>query len=91
MVLTAANSNKPAPTGQLPANIMHFARVLRDAGLPVGLGAVLDALAAVTGGGMLDIQYARGRQPQRGGFAGPDLHISQYGPGQGKDLQVIGA
>ncbi len=52
MVLTAANSNKPAPTGQLPANIMHFARVLRDAGLPVGPGAVLDALEAVTGGGM---------------------------------------
>lgn len=52
MVLTAANSNKPAPTGQLPANIMHFARVLRDAGLPVGPGAVLDALEAVRGGGM---------------------------------------
>jgi uncharacterized protein with von Willebrand factor type A (vWA) domain len=52
MVLTAANSTKPAPTGQLPANIMHFARVLRDAGLPVGPGAVLDALEAVTGGGM---------------------------------------
>lgn len=52
MVLTAANSNKPPPTGQLPANIMHFARVLRDAGLPVGPGAVLDALDAVTGGGM---------------------------------------
>ncbi len=52
MVLTAANSNKPAPTGQLPANIMHFARVLRDAGLSVGPGAVLDALDAVQGGGM---------------------------------------
>lgn len=52
MDLKPANSNKPAPTGQLPANIMHFARVLRDAGLPVGPGAVLDALEAVTGGGM---------------------------------------
>ena len=56
MVLTAANSNKPAPTGQLPANIMHFARVLRDAGLPVGPGAVLDALEAVRGGGMASKQ-----------------------------------
>jgi uncharacterized protein with von Willebrand factor type A (vWA) domain len=52
MDLKPANSNNPAPTGQLPANIMHFARVLRDAGLPVGPGAVLDALDAVTGGGM---------------------------------------
>ncbi len=56
MALTAANSNKPAPTGQLPANIMHFARVLRDAGLPVGPGAVLDALEAVRGGGMASKQ-----------------------------------
>jgi uncharacterized protein with von Willebrand factor type A (vWA) domain len=52
MALQAANSNKPPPTGQLPANIMHFARVLRDTGLPVGPGAVLDALDAVQGGGM---------------------------------------
>lgn len=49
---TAANSNKPPPTGHLPDNIMHFARVLRDTGLPVGPGAVLDALDAVRGGGM---------------------------------------
>jgi uncharacterized protein with von Willebrand factor type A (vWA) domain len=54
--LKPANSNKPAPTGQLPANIMHFARVLRDAGLPVGPGAVLDALEAVRGGGMASKQ-----------------------------------
>jgi uncharacterized protein with von Willebrand factor type A (vWA) domain len=52
MELSAANSNKPPPSGQLPANIMHFARVLRDTGLPVGPGAVLDALDAVQGGGM---------------------------------------
>ncbi len=56
MALAAANSNKPAPTGQLPANVMHFARVLRDAGLPVGPGAVLDALEAVRGGGMASKQ-----------------------------------
>src|SRR5580698_9402866 len=35
------------PAGALPDNILHFARALREAGLPVGPGAVLDALAAV--------------------------------------------
>src|SRR5258707_11534431 len=33
--------------GRLADNIVHFARALRAAGLPVGPGAVLDALAAV--------------------------------------------
>ena len=39
----------PAPDvpGQLAANLMHFARTLRAGGLPVGSGAVLDALRAV--------------------------------------------
>ncbi len=42
--------------GALPENILHFARALRDAGLPVGPGAVLDAVAAVeaTGFGQRD-------------------------------------
>jgi uncharacterized protein with von Willebrand factor type A (vWA) domain len=35
------------PAGQLAANIINFARVLRRAGLPVGPGKVLDAIAAV--------------------------------------------
>ena len=52
MELIPANSNKPEPSGHLPGNIMHFARVLREAGLPVGPGMVLDALEAVRGGGM---------------------------------------
>src|SRR5689334_22402296 len=38
--------------GQLAANIVHFARALRAAGLPVGPGAVLDALAAVQAAGV---------------------------------------
>lgn len=38
--------------GQLPANIMHFARVLRAAGLPVGPGKVLAAMEAVRAVGM---------------------------------------
>jgi uncharacterized protein with von Willebrand factor type A (vWA) domain len=33
--------------GRFAANIMHFARVLRRAGLPVGPGKVLDAIRAV--------------------------------------------
>ena len=33
--------------GSLLANLMHFARTLRAAGLPVGPGKVIDAVAAV--------------------------------------------
>src|SRR5579859_516905 len=39
-------------TGRLADNIVHFARALRAAGLPVGPGAVLDALAAVQAAGV---------------------------------------
>ena len=50
----------PLPTGErgkqgserLADNIVHFARALRAAGLPVGPGAVLDALAAVQAAGV---------------------------------------
>ncbi|HET6221356.1 MAG TPA: VWA domain-containing protein [Dongiaceae bacterium] len=35
------------PAGRLSENIMHFARTLRAAGLPVGPGKVLDAIRAV--------------------------------------------
>ncbi len=35
-------------TGKLAENIMHFGRVLRHAGVPVGPGTVLDALDAVS-------------------------------------------
>jgi uncharacterized protein len=35
------------PGGRLALNIMHFARVLRSAGLPVGPGKVLQAIEAV--------------------------------------------
>ncbi len=40
-----------APPGVLALNILHFARALRDAGLPVGPGAVLDGIAAVEAAG----------------------------------------
>jgi uncharacterized protein len=42
----AAPRNDPGPS-RFAANIMHFARVLRAAGLPVGPGKVLDAIRAV--------------------------------------------
>jgi uncharacterized protein len=38
--------------GRLAANIVHFARALRAAGIPVGPGAVLDALAAIETAGI---------------------------------------
>ncbi len=39
-----------ASSGKLAANIMHFGRVLREAGLPVGPSAVLDAIDAAQAG-----------------------------------------
>jgi hypothetical protein len=41
-----------AGSGQLATNILYFARALREAGLPVGPGAVLDAIAAVETAGI---------------------------------------
>ena len=40
--------------GALALNILHFARALRDTGIPVGPGAVLDAVAAVEAVGFSD-------------------------------------
>jgi hypothetical protein len=39
------------PDGKLAANITHFARALRKAGLPVGTGRVVDAVRAVEAAG----------------------------------------
>jgi uncharacterized protein with von Willebrand factor type A (vWA) domain len=39
--------SQPRSEGRLLVNLMHFARTLRAAGLPVGPGKVLDAVAAV--------------------------------------------
>jgi hypothetical protein len=38
---------EPQQDGRLVANLMHFARTLRAAGLPVGPGKVIDAVVAV--------------------------------------------
>lgn len=40
------------PAGRLGENIVYFARALRAAGIPVGPGAVLDALTAVRAAGI---------------------------------------
>ncbi|MFO1100559.1 MAG: VWA domain-containing protein [Xanthobacteraceae bacterium] len=42
----------PAPAGRLAENLVYFARALRRAGLPVGPGAVIDALGAVQAAGL---------------------------------------
>jgi uncharacterized protein with von Willebrand factor type A (vWA) domain len=50
--LSATNGTGDPPAGRLAENILYFARALRTAGLPVGPGAVLDALAAVEAAGV---------------------------------------
>jgi uncharacterized protein with von Willebrand factor type A (vWA) domain len=45
---------QPKGTGKLAQNILYFARVLREAGLPVGPGSVLDAVHAVEAAGISD-------------------------------------
>ncbi len=45
---------KPETGGRLLANLMHFARTLRAAGLPVGPGKVIDAVQAVETVGITD-------------------------------------
>jgi len=47
-----ANKGGESGTGRFAENIVYFARALRAAGIPVGPGAVLDALAAVRAAGV---------------------------------------
>src|SRR6266567_7934995 len=47
-----AHARAERTAGRLAENIVHFARALRAAGIPVGPGAVLDALAAVETAGI---------------------------------------
>src|SRR5207248_8415434 len=48
----AAGTEAQPAAGRLAENIVHFARALRAAGIPVGPGAVMDALAAVEAAGV---------------------------------------
>jgi uncharacterized protein len=52
--MTAILEAEPANGGVLAHNVIHFARALREAGVPLGPGAVLDALAAVEAAGIGD-------------------------------------
>jgi len=52
--MSALLEAEPAGGGVLAQNIIHFARALREAGVPLGPGAVLDALAAVEAAGIGD-------------------------------------
>jgi uncharacterized protein with von Willebrand factor type A (vWA) domain len=56
MVDAVASHSLPPPAsgGRLAENIMHFGRVLRAAGLPIGPGKVLDAITAVRKVGIAD-------------------------------------
>ena len=47
-----ARAQAERAAGRLAENIVHFARALRAAGIPVGPGAVMDALAAVEAAGV---------------------------------------
>jgi uncharacterized protein with von Willebrand factor type A (vWA) domain len=50
--LSPASGGGDRNDGRLAQNIVYFARALRAAGIPVGPGSVLDALAAVTAAGV---------------------------------------
>ena len=52
--MIAILESQPANGGVLAENIVHFARALRAAGVPLGPGAVIDALAAVEVAGIGD-------------------------------------
>jgi uncharacterized protein with von Willebrand factor type A (vWA) domain len=52
--MIALSEAQSAGGGALAQNIVHFARALREAGVPLGPGAVLDAIAAVEAAGIGD-------------------------------------
>ncbi len=52
--MSAILEAEPAGGGVLAQNIIHFARALREAGIPLGPGAVIDAIAAVEAAGIGD-------------------------------------
>ena len=47
---SGANPIANSSGGKLGENIMHFARILRQAGLPIGPGQVIDAISATDSG-----------------------------------------
>jgi uncharacterized protein with von Willebrand factor type A (vWA) domain len=51
-MITADSSRTESLPGRLADNVMHFARVLRDAGLPIGTDRILLAYEALRAGGI---------------------------------------
>jgi uncharacterized protein with von Willebrand factor type A (vWA) domain len=45
-VIASSDSERDLPSGKLARNVLHFGRLLRRAGLPVGTGQILDAVRA---------------------------------------------
>lgn len=54
MAVSQAGGAAGEPQGRLAENIIHFARALRHAGVPVGTGRVVDAIRAVEAAGFTD-------------------------------------
>jgi uncharacterized protein len=52
--MNVQTEHEPPGSGALAENIVYFARALREAGVPLGPGAVLDAIAAVKAAGFGD-------------------------------------
>src|SRR5436305_14653677 len=52
--MPASTAGAQNADGRLIANLMHFARTLRAAGLPVGPGKVIDAVQALQTVGVID-------------------------------------
>ena len=50
--LGSSSAAMPLPRGRLAENVLHFVRVLRSTGLPLGPAKVLDALSAVEAVGL---------------------------------------
>ena len=50
--LGRSSAAMPLPRGRLAENVLHFVRVLRNAGLPLGPAKVIDALSAVEAVGL---------------------------------------
>ena len=62
--------------GRLVANVMHFARVLRAAGLPVGPGKVLDAIRALE---VIDLGHNRINLVDANDPANPHVDLDGHG------------
>jgi uncharacterized protein with von Willebrand factor type A (vWA) domain len=63
-VSQAQASGQVESGGALAENILHFARALRAAGLPIGTGAALDAISAIDVAGLRNRDDFRANDPE---------------------------